>query len=299
MILMKRRTLAVLAVCALALAGCTSPAPSDKLSVVAGLYPYAYLAQAIGGDLVDVTNLTQPGAEPHDLELTAKQVASVADSALTIYEAGLQPAVDAAVAQAKPSHALDATTVVPLEEHEDGGDDGRAGLDPHIWLDPTKMITLAQAIAQQLIQIDPANQEAYTEGLVSLTLSLTSIDTQYATGLASCQRTDFLTTHAAFGYLAERYGLNQISIAGFSPDAEPSPDRITEIHQIVEEKGITTVFFEPLAAPDMAKSLANDLGLSTDQLDPIEGLTDQSRGTDYLEIMASNLTALRQANGCS
>jgi len=307
MILMKYRVMSVVAVCALALAGCTSTAPaSGKVSVVAGLYPYAWLAQEIGADLVDVTNLTPPGAEPHDLELTAKQVASVASADLAIYEAGLQPTVDAAIAQADLVHALDVTSVVPLEYHDidlhddddaDHDDEGLT-LDPHIWLDPSKMVTVARAIADQLIKIDPSHEQAYTDSLAKLTSTLTSIDTQYITGLAFCERSDFLTTHAAFAYLAERYGLTQISISGLSPDAEPSPDRIAEIHTIAQAKGLTTVFFETLTSPALAQSIANDLGMVTDVLDPIEGITDDSRGNDYTEIMTSNLTALREANGC-
>ncbi|MCL2735300.1 MAG: metal ABC transporter substrate-binding protein [Propionibacteriaceae bacterium] len=297
----KKALLAVLPMAALTLTGCQVPQPAPgTISVVVGLYPYAYLAQAIGQDHVTVTNLTQPGAEPHDLELTAMQVAQVATSSLTIYEAGLQPAVDAAVKQAKPNTSLDVTSVVPLESHGTGADDPSNGsLDPHIWLDPTHMVTIAQAIADILIRIDPANQSTYTQGLATLTATLTTIDTAYTQGLSSCQRTEFLTTHAAFGYLAERYDLTQISISGLSPDAEPSPDRIAEIHQIAQEKGLTTVFFETLTSPDLAKTIASDMGLATDVLDPIEGLTKDSRGEDYAAIMSSNLTALRTANGCS
>ena len=290
MILMKHRGLSLLVVCTLALSGCVSPspAPSDKISVAVGIYPYAYLAQEIGGEHVSVTNLTQPGVEPHDLELTAKQVATIATSDLVIYQTGLQPAVDSAVREADLPHLVEVTTVVPLKDY-----------DPHIWLDPMRMAVVAQAIAQELIGIDPDNEVAYTEGLASLTSTLTSIDTEYTTGLAHCQRMDFITSHAAFSYLADAYGLTQIPISGLSPDAEPSPERITEIHRIAEEKGLTTIFFETLASPALAQAIADDLGLETDVLDPLEGITDQSRGNDYSEVMASNLVALRKANGCS
>ena len=296
MILMKYGVRCSAIIVVLALTGCSVHSPSPgKISVVAGLYPYAWLAQEIGGTHVEVTNLTPPGAEPHDLELTAKQVASVQISDLAIYEAGLQPNVDSAVAQTRPAHSLDVTTVVPLEVHDIGTD---RNLDPHIWLDPMRMITLAQAIAGQLIEIDPANEQAYADGLASLLSLLAGIDSDYSSGLASCDRTQFLTTHAAFGYMAERYGLTQISISGLSPDAEPSPDRIVEIHRIAEEQRLTTVFFETLTSPELAQSIADDLHLRTDVLDPIEGITDQSRGSDYPQIMSSNLTALIQANGC-
>jgi len=293
MILMKYRVLC-LAVVVLTLSGCASLAPPPgTLSVVAGLYPYAWLAGEIGGAHVEVTNLTPPGAEPHDLELTAKQVAKVQISDLTIYEAGLQPNVDSAVEETKPAHWLDVTAIVPLEIHPPD-----RNLDPHIWLDPTKMITVAQAITAQLAQIDPAHAQAYTDNLASLTSVLTSIDSAYSSAFTTCDRTAFLTTHSAFGYMAEHYGLTQISISGLSPDAEPSPDRIADIHRIAQEQGLTTVFFETLTSPELAQSLADDLHLTTDVLDPIEGITGQSRGSDYAQIMSSNLTALQRANGC-
>jgi len=296
MILMKYRALCSILLGALTLTGCGAPSPEPgKISVTAGLYPYAWLAQEIGGAHVEVANLTPPGAEPHDLELTAKQVASVQISDLTIYEAGLQPNVDSAVAQTKPAHSLDVTTVVPLEIHDTDTD---RNLDPHIWLDPMRMVAVAQAVTGQLIEIDQANEQAYTDNLASLISLLTSIDADYSSGLVTCDRTHFLTTHAAFGYMAERYGLTQISISGLSPDAEPSPDRIVEIHRIAQEQGLTTVFFETLTSPELAQSIAEDLHLRTDVLDPIEGITGQSRGTDYPQIMSSNLTALKQANGC-
>ena len=293
---MKFRVFAPVVMVALILTGCSLPSPEPgTIWVVAGLYPYQWLAQQIGGNHVEVTNLTPPGAEPHDLELTAKQVASVQVSNLTIYEAGLQPNVDAAVAETKPAHSLDVTTVVPLEIHDTGTDHN---LDPHIWLDPVRMTILAQAIADQLIAIDPDNTQAYTDNLVALTSLLTSIDGNYTSGLATCERTAFLTTHAAFGYMAERYGLTQIAISGLSPDAEPSPTRIADIHRISQEQGLTTVFFETLTSPELAQSLADDLHLKTDVLDPIEGITNQSKAQDYPGIMSTNLTALQQANGC-
>jgi len=296
MILMKYRALGPILAAVLLLTGCGwQPPDPTKVSVVAGLYPYAWLAQEIGGTHVEVANLTPPGAEPHDLELTAKQVAYIQISDLAIYEAGLQPNVDSAVAQTKPAHSLDVTTVIPLEIHQNDTD---RNLDPHIWLDPMRMVTLAQAITAQLIGIDPTNEQAYTDNLAAVTSTLTGIDANYSTGLANCDRTEFLTTHAAFGYMAERYGLTQISISGLSPDAEPSPTRIADIHRISQEQGLTTVFFETLTSPELAQSLAEDLHLKTDVLDPIEGITDQSKGSDYAQIMSANLNALQQANGC-
>ena len=298
MILMKLRVLPLLMAATLALTSCQAvSAEPGKLLVVVGLYPDAYLAQAIGGDRVTVINLTRPGGEPHDLELTARQIIAIADSDLTIHHPGLQPALDAAIRQTAASSVL----AVPDAINPPNGGDDETGhnLDPHVWLDPVKMISLAKAVEQRLSELDPGNQAAYDAGLKDLQGELEDIDQRYAAGLVDCRHREFITTHAGFSHLAERYNLTQIAIAGISPDAEPSPGRLAEIQRIAVSAGLTTVFFETLASPELARTMAQDLGLTTDMLDPIEGITDQSRADDYPGIMAANLTALRQANGCA
>ncbi|MDR0487844.1 MAG: metal ABC transporter substrate-binding protein [Propionibacteriaceae bacterium] len=301
---MKLRVVGVLAGLALVLTGCqATPTTSDSVSVVVGLYPYAYLAESIGGEHVTVTNLTTPGAEPHDLELTARQVATLITADLVIFQSGFQPAVDSAVQESPAGRVLDVTSVISLEAHDENSDDhgehNHGTLDPHVWLDPTKMMVVAQEIATQLIQIDPVNEGTYVLRLTKLKERLQNLDEDFIDGLSTCELRVFLTTHAAFGYLAERYNLTQVAISGLSPDADPSPVRIAEIHEIAEEHTLTTVFFETLASPALAQTIATDLGLKTDQLDPLEGITSESRGDDYPTIMASNLSALRLANTCS
>ena len=170
--------------------------------------------------------------------------------------------------------------------------------DPHIWLDPIRLGLVAGAIRDQLTAVDPGHAAAFAANYAAVEARLGQLDQAYRTGLADCQRSSFITTHAAFGYLADRYDLTQIAIAGVSPDAEPSPLHIADIQATAAREGITTIFFETLVSPALAEAIAGDLRLTTDVLDPIEGITDQSRGADYFEIMESNLTALRQANGC-
>jgi zinc transport system substrate-binding protein len=268
---------------------------------VVAFYPLQYVTEGVGGDAVIVTSLTSPGMEPHDLELTAKQVAAVGSSDLVFYEKGFQAAVDAAVNEQHPSRVLDAATLVPLRattgfEAEEGS---ASNLDPHTWLDPATMITYANAVAEQLSQARPEHAEMFRQRAQALVASLTALDTEFRTGLAHCDRMAFVTSHAAFGYLAERYGLEQVGITGLSPDAEPTPARLAAVQKIAKEKGVTTIFSETLASPALAEALAKDLGLKTDVLDPLEGVTAESRGTDYPSIMRSNLTALKTANGCS
>jgi zinc transport system substrate-binding protein len=298
---------------ALAASGCGQAAPSgaeadaDQLTIVAAAYPFQFVAERVTGQHGHVTSLTQPGSEPHDLELTPRQTASVLDADLVVYERTFQPAVDEAVAQSQRDNALDTTTVVPLQdlgtEHDHGHSEsgehaGESELDPHVWLDPAHLVTLGNAVAERLAALDPGRAVDYTANAQALETELTTLGEEFTRGLASCVRTEFITSHAAFGYLAERYGLTQISIGGLSPDAEPSPARIAEVQTEAREHGITTIFYETLVSPDVATAIAGDLGLRTDVLDPVEGITADSRGTDYPSVMRSNLTALRTANEC-
>ena len=277
------------------------------LQTVAAAYPFQFIAERVAGDHAVVSNLTQPGAEPHDLELTQRQVASIASADFVIYERGFQPVVDDAVAQSQNPNVLDTTTVVPLRVHDEegGSHEGHAhqgaesGPDPHVWLDPLDVATIAHSVADRLAAIDPAGGVDYRANVSRLEGELADLDARFRAGLASCERTEFITTHAAFGYLAERYGLSQIGINGLSPDDEASPARIAEIQHEAQAHGITTIFFETLVSPAVAEAIATDLGLVTDVLDPIEGITADSRGSDYLTVMAANLAALRKANGCS
>jgi zinc transport system substrate-binding protein len=279
---------------------------SRALSIVTAAYPFQFVAERVAAENGSISNLTSPGAEPHDLELSPRQVGSIARADLVIYLKGFQPAVDEAVVQSGGNNVLDTSTVVPLEDHgsradEHTGhehDEESGGLDPHVWLDPTRLAVIAGAVADRLAAIDPEHAPDYRTNASRLESQLAEMDRRFTTGLASCERTEFITTHAAFGYLAERYGLTEVAVSGLSPDAEASPARIAEVQQEAKAHGITTIFFETLTSPAVAQAIAGDLGLRTDVLDPIEGITADSRGSDYLSIMAANLAALRKANAC-
>jgi zinc transport system substrate-binding protein len=303
---MKTMRLAAAALALLVLAtGCTSSATgsgSGRLNVVVAFYPLQYVVEQVGGDQVSVTNLTKPGVDPHDLELTGKQVASVAFADFVFYEKGFQAAVDTTVETEKPKLVLDAATIVPLRTTPgftgEGTTPSTSALDPHTWLDPQTMMKYAQAISDELSQARPASAAAFQQRADALVESLKTLDNDYSTGLASCQLTVFVTSHAAFGYLAERYGLEQVGIAGLTPDAEPTPSHLAAVQKVARQKGVTTIFSETLASPALANALAKDLGLKTDVLDPLEGISSASRGTDYPSVMRSNLSALRTADGC-
>lgn len=278
------------------------PATDGRLTIVTAFYPFQFIAEHVAGDHAVVTSLTQPGAEPHDLELTPRQVGSISDADLVVYEHSFQAAVDEAVQQSGNASTLDTATVVPLQdlgtEAEEGTGSRDRYLDPHVWLDPVNVATIATAVATRLTALDPAHAADYRRNAAALKTELATLDHRYRSGLSSCRRNRFITQHAAFGYLARRYHLTQIAIGGLSPDTEPSPARIARVQQEARSAGVTTIFYETLVSPAVARSVAGDLGLRTDVLDPVEGITAASRGQDYLAVMQSNLTALETADGC-
>jgi zinc transport system substrate-binding protein len=295
------------------LAGCGGGASvsGEGTSVVAGFYPFAYVADRVAGEHADVTNLTGAGAEPHDLELTPQQVAAVAAADVTVYEEGFQPAVDDAVRENAEGAVLEVTEAVGHSSgdaalghagHQSRGDahahPDLAG-DPHIWQDPTKLAAVTTSLAGKLAEADPDNAAAYRRNADRLVADLQRLDRDYRRGLADCERRTFVTSHAAFGHLAQRYDLKMVPIAGLSPDIEPSPARLAELEQVVADEGVTTIFSETLASPALARTLAEEVGVRTAVLDPVEGLSEATQDEDYLSLMRANLAALKKANGCT
>ncbi|MCC9152337.1 zinc ABC transporter substrate-binding protein [Streptomyces parvulus] len=321
----RRRHISGIAVAAAAalglgtLSACSSDSSAagntDKLDVVASFYPMQYLAEEIGGDHVNVTTLTEPGQEPHDLELSARQTAQMGEADAVLYLKSLQPTVDEAVAQSDVKTKIDAAGLTKLEDHgsveHDHGAEGHSGeehaeeghseeghaLDPHVWLDPVKYAEIAEGVAKSFEKADPDHADAYRANADALAKKLGDLDTAFKDGLADTGSKVFFTNHAAFGYLAERYGLTQEAINGLDPESEPSPARIKELQEEARADGVTTVFYETLVSDKTARTLAKDAGLKTDVLDPLEGITDKSKGDDYVGVMEANLKALQAALG--
>ena len=279
---------------------CSADDGSDELSVVASIYPLAFVAEQIGGDHVEVTSLARPGQEPHDLELGIEETAELTDADLLVYGAGLQPAVDEAADTNAEGVVVEAMETIAENDPAIGGARPVQVIegDPHFWLDPRALATVAAEVEEQLVELDPDNAEDYRENSASLFSALVDLDGRTSTGLADCERRVVVVSHDAFGYYGYRYDLDLQSVAGLSPEAEPSPQHVAELQDLIRSEGITTVFSETLASPKMAETLSSDLGLTTAVLDPIEGLSDETADEDYLSLMRQNLTALQQANGC-
>ncbi len=278
-----------IAALALIAAGCgAASGAKGRTTAVAAFYPLAYAAEQVGGAKVEVRNLTPPGAEPHDIELTPGDVGRLQQADVVLYLShGFQPAVEQAVASARGKR-VDILAGLGLRR---GVGDEAGKSDPHVWLDPVLYARIVRRIGAVLG--DPAR----AAGLARRVLAL---DAEYRRGLAHCARRDFVTSHAAFGYLAARYGLHQIPITGIDPESEPSPQRLSRLIALVRREHVTTVFFERLVSPRLAETVARDAGAKVAVLDPIEGLTpaEQSRGETYLTLMRRNLQELRSALGC-
>ena len=259
--------------------------------MVASFYPLAEAARRVGGDLVRVENLTPPGAEPHDLELTASQVADIQDAdVVLVLGGGFQPAVE---------EAADGRTGT-VELLRVLGPAAGDGDDPHVWLDPVLFAAVVDQVADALARAEPAQRPAFSAGADAYKTQLGQLDHDYRAGLADCARREILTAHEAFGRLAGRYGLTQESIAGLSPETEPEPDRLAELADLVRRRGVTTIFTETLVSPRVADALARETGARTEVLDPLEGLSrdEVGGGATYLSVMGENLAKLRAALGC-
>ena len=292
----------------------TAGGAAGALPVAVSFYPIQYLAEAIGGDHVSVTSLTPTNVEPHDYDLSGKEVTSTLEGAsLVAYVEGFQPSLDKAVTQVNGPTVLDLSSKVDLKHHEgmedeeehadESADEGAHkeadhdadSLDPHFWLDPVRMKSAATAIEEALATADPDHAEDYKTNLETLTSTLDGLDSSYQGGFSQCERKTFITSHAAFGYLADRYGLTQTSISGIDPEQEPSAADIAAAKKAVEDTGSTTIFTEELVSPETAEAVASETGATTAVLSPIESAPEDA---DYAGAMSANLDALRTALAC-
>jgi zinc transport system substrate-binding protein len=306
----RRPLLPLLALSVLTLSACGGATADDDgtsgtsgpLAVTVGFYPYEFVTERVGGPDVEVTNLTQPGAEPHDLELSPQQVGALGDTDLVVYSRGFQPAVDEAVEQHAADRSFDVLEAVELREgtHEEDGEEeehpGDESGDPHVWLDPVRLATIAGAIADQLGELSPDRARTFEQRALELSAELKALDSELREGLSQCERNEIVTSHDAFGYLADAYDLEQVSLTGLSPEDKASPKRLAEVARFAKEHGVTTIFFEELVSPKVAESLAREVGAEAKELSPLEGPPETG---DYLTAMRENLASLRTALGCA
>jgi len=282
-------------------AAACAPVAGDRegVQVAAGFFPIAEAAEIVGGDRVEVENLTPAGSDPHDVELASDEVDLILDADLLLYlGGGLQPGVEELAGRRDgPSVDLldDVETIEGAEEEHEGEE-----VDPHVWLDPLRYAALVERVGEALADVDPEAAATYEASADAHAEEIRALDERFAGRLAACERDLLVVSHAAFGYLADRYDLRQEAISGISPESEPDPRRLAELTDLVRAEGVTTVFTETLVSPEVAETLAREAGVETAVLNPLEGLTEEERaaGETYLSVMESNVETIAEALGC-
>ena len=311
-------TSAAVIICGLlALSSCGSNSDSaktneGKLTVGVAFYPIEEVARNVGGQSIDIVSLVPPGEEAHEYEPTPQQVASLEKADIVLYLGnGFQPNVEKAISSLPDSvikiDLLKGITLLPISGQlpgVDGETDGEAlgdGNDPHVWLDPSNMQTMTDDVAKALSAADSSLAATFTANAKTYDNGLAALDQELGAGLAACASPFIVTSHRAFEYLAQAYGLTQIAIAGISPDEEPSAKTLEAVAAFAQDNDVSTIFFETNLPADLSKTVANEIGATVDVLDPVETLSDdQLQGKEtYISVMKENLASLRTGLGCS
>ena len=278
----------------------------DDLLVYATIYPVYDFATQVCGDKARVVQLVPDGAEPHDWEPSPRDVVNIQQADVIAYNGlGMESWLEKLLGTLKEDGPVlvdcsEGATLLSGDGHGHADEEGlQAQTDPHIWLDPHNAGLMVDNILLGLQKADPGNSEYYSDRARQYQERLKGLDEKYAATLAKAPMRQFIVSHAAFGYLAHRYNLEQVAIRGLSPDAEPSPARMTEIIQIARQTGVKYIFFESLVSPRVSEVIAREAGAEILVLDPLGGVTPEERqeGKDYLTVMEENLQNLALALG--
>lgn len=273
-----------------------TPPSSNKVIIITSLYPWFDVVQNVGKELVEVRNITPSGAEPHDYEPTPQDIASIYQARLFIYNG---EGIDAWADKLKPSLEDKGIMVVPMANFF-FDQIPNTNNDPHFWLDPKNMSTAAQIVTESLLTILPDKEKELLANRDQYQAQLLLLHDDFVQGLKSCQQNTIVTAHNAFNYLAYRYHLNTLFIAGLSPENEPTPQKMAEIVRQVKTHNIHYIFFETLVDPRLATTIADEAGAQTLTLSPLEGLTQAEivAGKNYVTVMKDNLDHLKIALAC-
>lgn len=279
---------------------------SNSTQVATSFYPYFFFASEIGGEKVDVMNVTPPGVEPHDYELTPRDIVNIENSDFLIINGVIEPWAE----KIKGDLTGKNTTILKMDKSmfslkADSEDDEHEGdmdhnIDPHIWLSPRLAKLQVDEILKLYLKTDSVNSDYYTNNAMDLITKLNGLDNEYKSSLSNCKSKVIVTSHSAFNYLAYDYGLTQTAISGLSSNSEPSLKQLSEIANYARLNNVKYIFFESLVSPKLSNTLANEVGAKTLVLNPIEGLTEDelSQGKNYLDIMQENLENLKIALEC-
>lgn len=300
---------------------------SDSIKVYASFYPYYDFANNIGGENIDINIIVPAATEPHSFEPSPKVIADLESADVFIYNGlDMEPWLDKVLTllEGKDIYLLDASRTVDLikygdeghhdhddhthdhdENHshdhdydnEENNDHDHGEYDPHIWVDPNNAIKICENIKEAFVQVDPDNKDVYEKRFNNYKVELEKLDSEFREGLSDATERKIIVSHSAFGYLAKRYNIEEIAVAGISPHAEPSPKRLAELTKVAKNNKIDYIFFEALASVRTAEILANEANLEILTLYNIEGLTEEQKqnGEDYISLMYKNLETLKKA----
>ncbi|MCF2940321.1 metal ABC transporter substrate-binding protein [Paenibacillus alkaliterrae] len=299
-----------------AVSGNTNGESSGKIKVVASFYPMYEFSKQVGGEYADVVALVPAGVEPHDWEPSAKDMADIKDADVFVYngmvEGWAEQSLESApndkrivveaikgieLMEGEDEHEHEGEEHAEEEHEEEGHEDEEHGLDPHVWLSPVLAQQEVRNIQEAFEKADPEHKEEYKKNADAFIEKLKTLDESYKSELQDVKRNEFITQHAAFGYLAKEYGLIQVPIAGLSPEQEPSPEQMAEVVEFAKEHDVKIIFFETLVDPKIAQTIADEISAQTAVLNPIEGLTEEEikDNVDYITIMERNLEGLKKA----
>lgn len=272
----------------------------NTIRVTTSFYPLYFFSKEVGGDKVQVTNITPPGAEPHDYEPTTQDMVSIQKSNILLINGNVEPWAQKVTANIAGSNVKILVAGEGLFT-QTITEEGEVTPDPHIWLSPRLAKQEVTRIAETFKEVDPSAAEYFDANAANLLKRLDELDQAYRGGLSQCKSQEIITAHAAFGYMASEYGLEQVAIAGLSPDEEPSPRELADVAKFAKQKNIQYIFFEQLVSPKLAETIAAEIGAKTLVLDPLEGISDadMSQGKDYFSVMKQNLENLQIALQCT
>lgn len=274
--------------------------PDNKLRIVTSFYPLYFFASEITKDKALILNITPSGAEPHEYEPTARDLANIENSDVLILNGG---GLESWSKNITKNLKKDKTTIINVADDlilkslikKEG-----TVVDPHIWLSPIIAKEMVNEIENELSKIDPDNSVYYRSNSQNLKIRLDKLDEEFRHNLSTCKNKNIITSHSAFAYLAREYNLNQVSIVGLSSEEEPSSKQMTEISKFARNNDIKYIFFESLISPKLSETIAREIGARTLVLNPLEGLTENEiiNGKDYFSEMRNNLTNLKIALQC-
>jgi zinc transport system substrate-binding protein len=289
----------------------------DSLSIYTTVYPLQYFTERIGMDAVDVQSIYPPGADEHIFDPTQKDMMTLANSDIFFYIGlGLEGFVENAEKTMKGEHVKMVAVAENIHEESlgDGHDHdhheedeeshgegheshGHGEFDPHVWISPMLSIELATTIKDSLIEASPENKDVFEKNFEGLKDDLLELDQKFKDMAADAQTKTFFVSHAAFGYIADTYGFEQVAVAGLNSQSEPSQKQLASLVEYAKSHGVKYILFEQNVSSKLTDVIRKEIGAESLMLHNLGVLTaeDLDSNEDYLSLMRYNIETLEKA----